>query len=162
MYKHSLSQPIPERPFHFPVRTSTASNYFPAPHPFRSSHHLILIMIIHLVVPAKNPSSASCRTPPLNSILPHNSYRSKTNERGGHAQQRLIAISPREILRPDVLVWVLDAFLQGREMLPVLPVLVPEIPGVDAAEDDAGDYHAVDFGLLSAFFLSCLWSVGSG
>jgi len=27
-------------------------------------------------------------------------------------------------------------------MLPVLPMLVPEVPGVDAGEDDAGDYDA--------------------
>jgi hypothetical protein len=61
----------------------------------------------------------------------------------GYVQQRLIPITPGIILGPDVLIGILDALLQGRHVLPVLPMLVPEIPGVDAGEDDAGDHHAV-------------------
>ena len=50
-------------------------------------------------------------------------------------EHRLIPIPPEEVLRPDVLVRILDSFLQRREMAPVLPVLHPEVVGVDGAED---------------------------
>ena len=65
-------------------------------------------------------------------------------------KQRLIPIPPKEVLRSDVLIRVLNAFFQGRHVGPVLPVLDPEIVGVDAAEDEGGDYDAGDVRL-------CIW-----
>jgi hypothetical protein len=56
-------------------------------------------------------------------------------------KQRLITITPKEVLRPDILIRVLDSLLQRREMRPVFPMFLPEIPGVDGAEDQGGDYH---------------------
>jgi hypothetical protein len=50
-------------------------------------------------------------------------------------KQRLITISPKEIPGADVLVRILDAFFQWGHVFPVLPMLVPEVPGVDAGED---------------------------
>ena len=58
-------------------------------------------------------------------------------------ESRLIPISPKEVLRPDVLIRILDSLFQGREMAPVLPMLAPQVVGVDAAEDQAGDDDAV-------------------
>lgn len=52
-------------------------------------------------------------------------------------QQRLVTIAPLVVLGPDILVWVLDALLQGRQVLPVLPVLVPEDVCVNAGSGDA-------------------------
>jgi hypothetical protein len=40
-------------------------------------------------------------------------------------EQCLIPIAPEEVLRPDVLVWVLDSLFQRRQMAPVLPMFVP-------------------------------------
>lgn len=54
-----------------------------------------------------------------------------------NSQQRLVTITPLVVLGPDVLVRVLDALLQGRQVLPVLPVLVPEDVRVDAGRNDA-------------------------
>jgi hypothetical protein len=50
-------------------------------------------------------------------------------------KHRLIPISPEKVLRPDVLVRILDPLFQGREMFPVLPMLGPQVVGIDAAED---------------------------
>jgi hypothetical protein len=53
-------------------------------------------------------------------------------------EEGLVAVSPGEVLGPDVLVGVLDALLERGHVAPVLPVLVPEVVGVVAREDDAG------------------------
>jgi hypothetical protein len=58
-------------------------------------------------------------------------------------QAYLVTVSPGEVLRPDVLVGVLDALLEGREVLPVLPMLGPEVVGVDAGDQEGGDADAV-------------------
>lgn len=51
----------------------------------------------------------------------------------------LVPISPEEVLRSEVLVWVFNALFQRRQMLPMFPMLVPQIPGVDASENEARD-----------------------
>lgn len=56
----------------------------------------------------------------------------------------LVAVAPEEVLGPDVLVGVLDALLQRGHVLPVLPMLVPQVICVDAAEDQAGNDDAVE------------------
>jgi hypothetical protein len=56
----------------------------------------------------------------------------------GVPEEGLVAVSPGEVLGPDVLVGVLDALLERGHVAPVLPVLVPEVVGVVAREDDAG------------------------
>ena len=53
-------------------------------------------------------------------------------------EESLIAISPEEVPRPDVLVWVFDSFLQRRHVFPVLPMFGPQVVGVDGCEDEAG------------------------
>lgn len=50
----------------------------------------------------------------------------------------LVTVSPEEVLGPDVLVRIFHALLQGREVFPVFPMLIPQVPGVDASEDEAG------------------------
>jgi hypothetical protein len=40
-------------------------------------------------------------------------------------EKSLVSIPPEEVLCPDVLVWVFDSFLQGWEMAPVFPMLIP-------------------------------------
>lgn len=60
-------------------------------------------------------------------------------------EHRLITIAPEEVLRSDVLIRVFDSLLQRRHVLPVLPMLIPQVPGVDASEDEAGDDDAVGF-----------------
>lgn len=42
----------------------------------------------------------------------------------------LVAIAPGVGFCPDVHVGILDSFLQGRHVLPVLPVLIPQILSV--------------------------------
>ena len=63
-------------------------------------------------------------------------------------EESLVPIAPEVVLRPDILVWILDSLLQGRQVLPVLPMLVPKVPRVDAAkyqtwDDDAGSCQYV-------------------
>lgn len=57
--------------------------------------------------------------------------------RWSNLQQRLVTVTPLVVLGPDVLVRVFDALLQGRQVLPVLPVLIPEDVRVDAGGSDA-------------------------
>jgi len=54
-------------------------------------------------------------------------------------EQGLVSITPEEVLCSNVLVWVLDSFFQGWKMAPMFPMLVPEVPCVDATEYEAGD-----------------------
>jgi hypothetical protein len=94
-------------------------------------------VVINLVVPAVIPSVIVISESPI--------FKK-------HVQQRLVPISPREILRPDVLVRILDPLLQRRQMLPVFPMLVPKVPGIDAAEDEAGG-HDTGEGLVLLWLL---------
>lgn len=50
----------------------------------------------------------------------------------------LVTISPGEVLHTDVLVRVLGALLERGLVLPVLPVLLPKVPGVDTGQNQAG------------------------
>lgn len=59
-------------------------------------------------------------------------------------QSHLITVSPRVVLHTDVLIGILGALLKRGHVLPVLPMLVPEVVGVDAAADQAGDDGAVE------------------
>lgn len=61
-------------------------------------------------------------------------------------EEGLVTVSPGEVLGPDVLVGILDALLEGREVAPVLPMLVPEVIGVQAGEEDARRDTAVKYG----------------
>jgi len=58
------------------------------------------------------------------------------------ATTHLVPIPPEEFLGPDVLVWVLDFLLERGLVRLVLPVLVPEAPGVDCGHAEAGDDDA--------------------
>ncbi|KAL2273449.1 hypothetical protein FJTKL_04515 [Diaporthe vaccinii] len=55
----------------------------------------------------------------------------------------LVAVSPGEVLGPDVLVGVLGALLQRGHVRPVLPVLRPQPVGVGAGEGEPGDAGTV-------------------
>ena len=57
----------------------------------------------------------------------------------GNSQDSLVSISPGEVLRPNVLVWVLYPLLQWRHMRPMNPMLGPQIVGVDRRDDQAGN-----------------------
>lgn len=52
-------------------------------------------------------------------------------------ETHLVTVTPGEVLHTDVLVGVLGTLLERGHVLPVLPVLVPEVVGVDAAADQA-------------------------
>lgn len=74
----------------------------------------------------------------------------------------LIAVSPGEVLSSDVLVGVLDALLQRRHVRPVLPVLLPEDPGVDTGccqgyRDTAIVKSRVSLPFFSLFGLEWPW-----
>jgi hypothetical protein len=49
----------------------------------------------------------------------------------------LISISPEEVLRPNVLIRIFNSLFQRRQVAPVLPMLVPQIPRIDTTEDEA-------------------------
>lgn len=55
----------------------------------------------------------------------------------------LVTISPEVVFASNVLVWVLDTFLKGRHMRPVLPMLSPEVVCVDGSENKGGNHGAV-------------------
>lgn len=93
-------------------------------------------MVVDLVIPA---------------VISPSAPRTSTSFLWEYIQQRFIPISPRKILRPDILIRILDPLLQRRQMLPMFPMLVPKVPGVDRAEDQAGG-HDTDGGVSL-----CLW-----
>lgn len=62
----------------------------------------------------------------------------------GFLQKSLVSVSPEEVLGADILVWVLRAFLQWLSVCPVLPMLVPEVVGVDTGNDQARDHSTVN------------------
>lgn len=51
----------------------------------------------------------------------------------------LVTVTPGEVLGADVLVGVLGTLLKRGHMVPVLPVLVPQIVGIDTTTNEAGD-----------------------
>jgi hypothetical protein len=55
----------------------------------------------------------------------------------------LVSIAPEEVFCSNVLVGVFDSLFQRWKVAPVLPMLVPQVPGVDAAEYEAWDNNAV-------------------
>lgn len=54
----------------------------------------------------------------------------------------LVTISPGEVLDTDVLVGVFHALLKRRKMLPVFPVLIPEIVCIETTANQAGNDSA--------------------
>lgn len=56
----------------------------------------------------------------------------------GGIKTYLVTISPRVVLDTDVLIRVFHTLLERGHVLPVLPVLFPEVVGVDASENQAG------------------------
>ena len=54
----------------------------------------------------------------------------------------LVTVTPEEVLGADVLVRVLDALLEWWEVLPVLPMLIPQVIGVETAKGKDGDDDA--------------------
>jgi hypothetical protein len=61
---------------------------------------------------------------------------------GCNSQQRLVAIAPEKVLGANILVRILGPLFQRRHMLPVLPMLVPQIVGVEAGDGEGGDDDA--------------------
>ncbi len=51
----------------------------------------------------------------------------------------LVSITPEEVLRPDVHIWVLDAFLDRWLMRLVLPVLSPQPPRIHSSDTETWD-----------------------
>jgi hypothetical protein len=60
----------------------------------------------------------------------------------GAIETNLVTISPGEVLAADVLVGVLGTLLERGHVVPVLPVLVPQVVGVQATANQAGDDSA--------------------
>jgi hypothetical protein len=56
----------------------------------------------------------------------------------------LVTVSPEVVLRSEVLVWIFNALFQRRQMLPMFPMFVPQIPCVDGSEDKAGDNNTAN------------------
>ena len=61
----------------------------------------------------------------------------------GYVQQGLVTIAPGVVLGTDVLVGVLGTLLQRGHVAPVLPVLGPQVVGVQATTNEAGNDSAV-------------------
>lgn len=100
-------------------------------------HDLVLVVVVHRVIPAISKSVIRsvriCYAPAEKlSRLAHRIL-----------QKGLVAISPLEVLGSDVLVRVLGALLQGRHVLPVLPVIVPQNPCVDASGNQSDRNTAI-------------------
>ena len=57
-------------------------------------------------------------------------------------KESLVPVAPEEVLCPQVLVRVLNPLLQRWQVGPVLPMLLPKVPRVDATEDQAWDDDA--------------------
>jgi hypothetical protein len=49
----------------------------------------------------------------------------------------LVTISPRVVLVANVLVWILDTLLKRRQVAPVLPMFVPQIPGIVSSKAES-------------------------
>lgn len=57
-------------------------------------------------------------------------------------ETHLVTITPGVVLGTDVLVGVLGALLKRRHVVPVLPVLIPQVVGIEAATNQAGNDSA--------------------
>jgi len=56
-------------------------------------------------------------------------------------QTNLVTITPEKVLRPDVLVRVLDLLLKRRSVGNVLPVLGPQAVCVDGGDAQGGNHN---------------------
>lgn len=56
----------------------------------------------------------------------------------------LVSISPREVLDTNVLVGVFDTLLERGKVVPVLPVLSPEVVSIDTSKDQSGNDSAAE------------------
>lgn len=88
-------------------------------------------------------------------LVPHTKCGPRWGMHEGNLQEGLVAISPGVVLGPDVLVRVLDALLQRRQVLPVLPVLIPEIVAVRTSGGKGGDATTVSGGETMVSLRSC-------
>ncbi len=77
------------------------------------------------------------------------SFERRGQGRGG-SSTHLVTVTEREVAGADVLVGVLDALLKRGHVRPVLPMLVPEVVGVQAGEDESGGDGAGGVWLASA------------
>lgn len=66
----------------------------------------------------------------------------------------LVTISPEVVLGPNVLVSILDTILESRLMLPVFPMLIPEVVSVDRCNNQSGRDNTVS-DLVFQFTRSC-------
>lgn len=58
-------------------------------------------------------------------------------------QAYLVTVSPGEVLGADVLVGVLGALLEWGHVAPVLPVLLPQVVGIETAGNHDGNDSAI-------------------
>lgn len=79
-------------------------------------------MMVHLVVPEEG--------------LPYPLVKLIISIEENECSAYLVPIPPEEVLGANVHVGVLDALLHRRLVALVLPMLVPESPGVDTGEDE--------------------------
>jgi hypothetical protein len=56
----------------------------------------------------------------------------------------LVAVSKPEVLASNVLVWVFNSLFQRRQMLPMFPMLGPQVVGIDASQNETGDHHTFE------------------
>ena len=61
----------------------------------------------------------------------------------------LVAVPPKVVLRPYILIGVLRAFLQRRHVLPMVPMFIPKIPRIDRGDEKAGNSNTA-FGSVQA------------
>jgi len=57
-------------------------------------------------------------------------------------QKSLVSITPWVVLHADVLEWVLSTLLKWRQVLLMLPMLIPEVVGVETGESYGWDDEA--------------------
>lgn len=77
----------------------------------------------------------------------------RTEDMSGKKKTDLVSISPKVVLGPNVLVRIFDAILEGRLVLPVLPMLIPEVIGVDRCNNQGGrNDTAFDFNSVRIFY----------
>ena len=65
------------------------------------------------------------------------------NRRGLLIQKSLVTISPAEVLATDVLIGIFWLLLNGNIVSDMLPMLIPEIIGIDGGDDQCRDGDAV-------------------
>lgn len=61
---------------------------------------------------------------------------------GNRKSTHLVTVAPLVVLGADVLVGVFGALLQGRHVVPVVPVGVPQPVGVGSGESEGGNHGA--------------------